>query len=418
MFNHPRTMRITLPLLLSPFALVAPAAASEPPAAPAVALHGYADLHFSYLDHGPDQTRPGGARADDRLEFDTTRLALELEADFGAGVEAEMEIEIEHGGTGAALELEYEEFGEYETEVEAGGEVIVEELYLAKEFGDWLEVKLGRFYVAVGLLSSYYRPTDYLAADRPESESTVLPAVWDEMGVAVELDHAWGELTLQVISGLDSTGFSSQRWVASGHQRRFEQVRATDLAFVGRLDVTALPGLVFGASLYYGDTAGNRPKPDLEDASAPLLIVDGHFALDVSSVRARGVVLWGHLSGADRISEKNSRLSNNLDVLRTPVAREALAAWAEVGADVWSLLGGAIDHRVEPFVRVEFYDTMFAAGANVFDAPRFERTILGAGVGYTFRETVVTKLDWTHRAMGDPALRAEDTVRLAAGFVF
>ena len=71
-------------------------------------------------------------------------------------------------GTGAAKELEYEEFGEFESEVEKGGEVIVEELYVEKEFGGRFELKVGRFYVALGQLSYYYRPTDYLASVRSE----------------------------------------------------------------------------------------------------------------------------------------------------------------------------------------------------------------------------------------------------------
>src|SRR5690606_32195889 len=125
------------------------------------------------------------------------------------------------------------------------------------------------------------------------------------------------------------TAFSSQRWVAGGHQRRFELVRATDLAAVLRADVTRFEGLVFGASGYYGDTTRNRPKPDLVKAceeanerevapcgyvSAPLLLLDAHLSLDRGPWRAKALVMWGYLQNADDVSARNARLSNLLNV--------------------------------------------------------------------------------------------------------
>ena len=50
---------------------------------------------------------------------------------FGFGItqlEFEAEVELEHGGTGTSLELDYEEFGEFEQEVSKGGEVALEEI--------------------------------------------------------------------------------------------------------------------------------------------------------------------------------------------------------------------------------------------------------------------------------------------------
>ncbi|MCA9810539.1 MAG: hypothetical protein KC473_09385, partial [Candidatus Dadabacteria bacterium] len=132
--------------------------------------HGYGEMHFAHLDYGPNQNRDGGSQDDDRFVFDQTRFVLELEGFMlQEQILFEAEIEFEHGGTGSAMELEYEEFGEYEQEIEKGGEVYVEELYLYKKFGDWGKLKAGRFYLAFGLMSFLSKPTDYLAARRPES---------------------------------------------------------------------------------------------------------------------------------------------------------------------------------------------------------------------------------------------------------
>ena len=395
---------------------------------------GYGSLDFAYHDYGPDPTREGGSREDSRVTFDQTRLALILEGQMPADLELEAEVEFEHGGAGSALELEYEEFGEYESEVEKGGEVLVEEFYLEKGFGEHVSAKVGRFYVAVGLLSELYRPTAYLGTGRPVAETTLLPGVWDEMGAAVELEFDSITGTLQLVNGLDSTGFSSQYWIASGHQSRFEEIRATALAGVGRVDVTPIEGLTFGASAYYGGTSANRPKSDMARdcdggnperqvapcgyVNAPVFIGDLHVVADLDPVRFRAVGLYGELQNADVISEQNRSLSNNLDVLRSAVSDRALATWAEVGLDVapWVGLGGA--HRLQPYSRVEYVDTVFEPREGLEDNARFERFIVSAGASYTYRDFLITKLDWSRRGFGSDALNTEHSISLEQGIVF
>jgi hypothetical protein len=396
---------------------------------------GYADLQFAFYNHGENQNREGGAQRDARLTFDTTRLVLEVEGKLpGHGLEAEIEVEFEHGGTGSALELEYEEFGEFEQEVEKGGEVLVEELYLKKEFSERFSLTLGRFYVAVGTLSAYFRPTDYLGTIRSESETLIIPNTWDEMGVQAQAKLGGVLLTAQVVNGLDSTAFSSQRWVAGGHQRRFELVRARDLALVLRADVERLEGLTFGASGYYGDTTRNRPKPDLVKAceeandrevapcgyvSAPLLLLDAHLSLERGPWRAKALALWGYLQNADDISARNARLSNLLNVPRTPVAEHALAVWAELGFDVAPRLGLGEDHRLEPFVRFDYADSQLNPRTELFDNPRFARSVYTVGAAYTLAGVAFAKLDFSHRRLGDSSrFRPENTLRLSTGFSY
>ena len=63
--------------------------------------------------------------ADDKSHgrFDLPHVCLNLGYDFGKGWTLGTEIEFEHGGNGTAVEIEAEEAGEYEAEVEKGGEV-------------------------------------------------------------------------------------------------------------------------------------------------------------------------------------------------------------------------------------------------------------------------------------------------------
>lgn len=397
-----------------------------------VEFSSYGELSFSYLNYEANQTLEGGARRDNRLVFDQTRFVAKLEVEMPLGFEVEAEVEFEHGGTGSSMELEYEEFGEYEFEAEKGGEVVVEELYLKREFEDWGHVKLGRFYTAVGLLSGVHRPTELIAANRPESETTIIPAVWDEMGLEVAADIGPVILTGQIVNGLDSTGFSSQFWVMSGQQTRFETISGSGLAGILRVDVRPFDGLLAGVSAYYGQTTQNRPKADLaldcaksdDTEVAPcgylngdVVILGAHAAYDGALIRARGSVLWGHLENARQISERNKSLSNNLNVLRSEVAEQAVSAWGELGVNIMQFIAPG-DWRVEPHVRAEYYDTMFKVADGQFDPPRFERLVFAAGVGADYDDLVFARLTARHRAFGDDSIRSQVDVALTTGFSF
>ncbi|MCP3103182.1 hypothetical protein LZ198_30310 [Myxococcus sp. K15C18031901] len=398
-------------------------------------LAAYGDLQFAYFNYGLNQNRAGGSQRDSRVEFDTSRLVMELKGILPEyGLEAEMEVEFEHGGTGTAMELEYEEFGEFDQELDKGGEILVEELFLQKKFGPDLAVAVGRFYVAVGTLSDWSRPTDYLGTLRDEAETAIIPNTWDEMGLRVRWRIPWGlRLTGQIVNGLDSTGFSSQMWAVGGHQRRFEVQRATDLAYVLRADITHFEGISFGASAYYGNTSRNRPKPDLVKqceaandsvvapcgyVNAPLTLLDAHLSVNKGRWSAKGLMMYGHLENAEQVSQRNSRLSNLLGVIRTPVSDNALAAWAELGYDVAPWLGLHESHHLYPFVRYDYVDSQFKPRKELFDNPRFRRTIYTVGASYQFLGMAFAKVDFAHRRLGSDEFRPENALRASTGFVY
>ena len=382
-------------------------------------LSGYGEINYWRFDYGPDQkSRPEGSAPDDRALIDVTRLALELEVELLPRVELEAEVEFEHGGTGGAMELEYEEFGEFEQEVEKGGEVILEELYVKRSFGDRLQLGVGHFYVAVGQITSRYRPLDHYGTVRPEAETAVIPALWHETGIEASGRVRQWRWRLQLINGLDATGFSSQSWVAGGHQLRFEQVRADRLALVGRVDFEPLRGALVGVSLYRGDSAGNRPKPDLKGIDAHVTIADVHARLDRRRLRAAAMLLRGHLRNAAAVSARNRTLSNNLDVLRSPVASAAHALSLEAGYDILPWLADRSGERLDLFARLDDYDTMAEVPEGFFDNPRFDRRVYTLGVNYAAAGKVVVKADYAMRRLGAARFNDENTLGLALGFQF
>jgi hypothetical protein len=86
-------------------------------------LKGYGAVNYYAFDW---ETLP-----DKRNIIDPERLNLYLYYKFTEKIQFKSEIEFEHGGTGTTMAFDpLEEFGEFEQEVEKGGEVVVEQINL------------------------------------------------------------------------------------------------------------------------------------------------------------------------------------------------------------------------------------------------------------------------------------------------
>ena len=94
-------------------------------------------------------------------QFDLPHVVIYLGYDFGKGWSMGTEIEFEHGGTESAIEIEEEETGEYESEVERGGEVALEQFWLQKSFSRALNLRLGHMVVPVGGTNNSHMPTEF-----------------------------------------------------------------------------------------------------------------------------------------------------------------------------------------------------------------------------------------------------------------
>ena len=278
-------------------------------------VSGYGVIHYSHFDWELDPGR--------RAAIDIERFVVAPKYRISDTIRLESELEFEHGGTGSTMEFDkFEEFGEFETEIEKGGEVIVEKLAAVFSFQPSFNLRVGHIIVPVGLVAKRHRPQHYFTTTRPEAEAHIIPTIWHETGV--EIFGSLGSLNYQaqIVNGLDSTGFSSRHWIVRGHQLRFETINAEAPAFVGRLDYAFNKDATIGISGYYGDTAANRPKPDV-DFDAHVGIVSLHGFYEVNAVKVRGLLLWGTLENADQLSKVNRTLSNNLNVKRTPIGSSA-----------------------------------------------------------------------------------------------
>ena len=373
-------------------------------------LHGYGTAYFVHPDW---ETDPGR-----RDQIDLERLTLYPSARLSERVRVLGEIEFEHGGTGSTLEFDrFEEFGEFEQEIEKGGEVSLEQLNLTFLLRPNVDVSVGRVKVPFGLAAMYDEPSEYRAPVRSEMESSLIPVNWYEDGLQLRVEAPRGLVTrISLVNGLDSSGFSSGSWVARGHQLRFETVAADDFAWAARVDYQLDDESIIGASAYYGNSSDNRPKPDLA-IDAHVMVLDAHARGERGPLALQGVVLYGELENSDQVSRANRNLSNNLNVKRTPVGSAALGYSIEAACDLghWIAQGR---QRLDLYVRHDFYDSMYHVEGEVFDNPRWERTTNAAGLNWEPAEDVVLKGEYSRRELGLSRDNIERTTTLGIGFEF
>jgi hypothetical protein len=363
-----------------------------------------------------------------RDEADLERLVLEGKYHFNEQWSVHAEVEYEHGGTGSTLEFDvFEEFGEFEQEIEKGGEIVLEEMFVQYEYQSWLGLRIGEIPVPVGLINKRHRPSHYYTTERSEAESSMVPVAWHELGIELRGKYQGFFYRGQVITGLDSTGFSSANWVKRGFQKRFERKNADNLAFVASLDydfsvlgIDFLKGAELGGSFYWGNTSDNRPKQDL-DADAEVMILGMHGLYESGPWTLRGATLYGHLSNADLVSAANRRLSNNLNVKRSPVAEQALAWYVEAGVDLFQFIPNKPDilgHGFDWFVRYDNYDTMEKTAGLIFDNPRWERETWSTGFNYSLIKGITIKGQYSHRNINIPSNNDENTFSLGIATEF
>ncbi|HRX28078.1 MAG TPA: hypothetical protein P5235_01725 [Saprospiraceae bacterium] len=365
-------------------------------------LEGYGAMNYYHFDWQTDTTK--------RDAIDNERLVLEFGYRWNDKIKLNTEIEFEHGGTGSEVEFDrFEEFGEFEFDINKGGEVLIEQMNLEFNLAKNLNVQVGRVKVPFGLMFVRDEPTDYLTAINSEMESQILPENWTDNGFLIQGNFGGSKYKyhFSLTNGLDGSAFNSANWIKRGNQARFEMVNAENFALCARLDYVANAAFSVGFSMYGSkSTSDNRPKPDLS-ISTPLGLGEIHTSLHYKYLSLSCMLMYGKLANSETLSNFNRNLSNNLNVKRTPVGASCLGAFSELALKVIgveSLLKNNLENsELLLYLRYDFYDTMFSTEGLIFNNPRWQRQSWSIGTVYKIIEDVQFKLQFSDRKVGAPA---------------
>ncbi|MDA0372750.1 MAG: hypothetical protein O2865_03095 [Planctomycetota bacterium] len=246
------------------------------------------------------------------------------------------EIEIEHGSTSKSSGT-----------TDSGGDVSFEFGYLDYLAGDALNARAGMVLIPVGFVNELHEPITFLGAQRPEVEKRIMPTTWRAPGAGVFGGFGGFSYRTYAVTALEGSRFDEDG-LRSGRQKG-NRTAAEDFAWTGRIDWTDTPGLVVGASFYWGDTgqdgidASGLPVPDMNTT-----IVDLHVDWKSGPLWLRGLFATAWV---DDTSRRNAVTPN------ATVASRQDGFYVEGGYDVMSFLAPESGHALYPFVRYEEVDT-------------------------------------------------------------
>ncbi len=299
-------------------------------------------------------------------EVDLPHVVFFLGYDFGKGWSMGTEIEFEHGGTESAVEIEEEEGGEYEAEIERGGEVALEQFWIQKRFNQYAVIRAGMQVIPVGGLNAHHEPTEFFGVYRPEGEFTILPSTWHEVALTFMGKTKFGlHYQAMFLPGLDSDRFNRKGWINPGAGSPYEFKLANVYAGAARVDYTGIKGLRLSLSGYCGNSFRNTlssvRNEEFDSIKGTVSIGSFDFKYDDHNWILRGGVTYGHLGDAAKIEAYNKVMRKDSPSSKQWVASDVIAAGAEIGYDFFSLNPTlkAKNHRFYVWGRYDYYDSMF-----------------------------------------------------------
>ena len=336
-------------------------------------------------------------------QFDLPHVVIYLGYDFGKGWSLGTEIEFEHGGTESAVEIEEEETGEYESEVERGGEVALEQFWLQKSFSPALNLRMGHMVVPVGGTNNSHMPTEFFSVYRPEGENTIMPCTWHETGVSLWGRAGQWRYEAMFIAGLDADRFGNKGWIHDGAGSPYEFKVATAYAGALRIDNYSIKGLRLSLSGYLGNSANNtlNATGKYKGLHGTVAIGAFDFLYNDHNFIARGNVDYGHLSNSLEITTANMSTRADSPSPKTNIGEAAIAMGIEAGYDIFSQIARTREsgQRFYIFGRYDYYDSMYKTVKNMTDEKMWSRQKVTAGVNYYPIPQIAIKGEYSYRIL-------------------
>jgi hypothetical protein len=371
-----------------------------------------ADWYRNFQDSSPRR----------RTAVSLGRYVLEPEFNWASGFAFESEIEFESGGTGATLEYDrLEESGEFETEVETGGEVKLEKLELRWLVSDSIRLRAGLITVPVGWISQRPHPSETVGPLPDLGEARLLPVTWRDPGLALTQRSEALSWSVGIYSGLNSELIRKSHFIKLAQARQFEGLSADELAVAGRFDWTlyrseSLSGLL-GLSAYWGGTTETRNKVDKLKDPADVTVWTVHSLSEwrlpslLRTLRLRAQWLNGALANSKSVTQANSTLSGPMSpgqqlTLGAKVEARLLEIAAELTAGMWFA------------ARYDSVDSMVQTEDGIDRDPRVREAAWSLALQKSFETGALVKFEISRVENGLPSLPVDTRFAAALAWDF
>lgn len=316
-----------------------------------ITVGGYAEV---------DYNQPEG----DNGELDVHRLVMFLGYKFSNKVQFVAEIEYEHVK-----------------------ELYVEQAFINYSLNDKVNIRGGLMLVPMGIVNEYHEPTTFNGVERPNSDKSIVPTTWREIGVGVtgKFDDASLRYQAYLFNGFASVNddkvLGGSNGLRNGRQKGAEST-INSPTFSAKVDYYGLPGLRLGASGYFGRTQADDDVQDTLGADVGIAM----FGLDARYINkrfsARGQYIHALLSDTEAYNA----------LYETNLGAELKGWYAEAAFNVLPLTK---EQKLDAFVRYEQYDTHAATyDAGIDRNLGYNRQEWTTGLSYHIANGAVVKADY------------------------
>ena len=295
-----------------------------------------------------------------------------------------------------------------EIEVEHADEISVEFAYVDYQAHDNVGVRGGLLLLPMGLVNEFHESTVFLGAERPVTETRIIPSTWRENGGGIYGSVDRVTFRAYVVNGFDGARFSSNG--VRGGRQKGGKAKASNMAFTGRIDVTPTPGVFVGASLYTGGSGQGDIVVDGREIDVRTTIVDLHGQVQTRGVDVRG--LYARTS-IDDAAELNQALG-----LRdaSGIAERMQGGYVQVGYNLLSQTVSAGGVALTPYLRYERVDTQDRMPAGFERSLSTDNTFVTLGVELKPIPNVVVKID--HAWVSNDADSGVNQFNVNMGYAF
>lgn len=340
-------------------------------------IAGYAEVNARFFARRNQKGDGAGLRNTTDLE----RFVLVPEYRFTDSIIFKSELEFEHAATGEGDETR--------------GEAGLEQATLDFLIKDTLNFRAGHILLPVGLINETHEPPTFHGVMRPSVETFIIPTTWHENGLG--LFGRWGPLTyrsyvtagLQAVKGPAGGGPSVAGFTGSngirGASSEGSNSPSDDLAWVSRVDLNPIPGLLLGASLYTGGADQN-----LAAASVPVTLWETHGAFDYNGAELRALYARSTIGNADAV---NAAQAASDPAFNDFVGRRQFGGYAQAAFNVLSLRAKPGQY-LAPFLRYERFDTQSQVPAAFSNNAANSRVEFTVGLTYKPIPQVALKSDY------------------------
>ncbi len=388
---------------LTSFAGLGPAASKVYYRDKGLSIGGYGEVLLNA--YVTDERNSAGALVRKNDIFDALRGVLYVGYKFNDRWVVNSEFEFEHAGTSG------------------GGSVSVEFLTLDYMPRDYLSFRVGMVLIPMGFVNEVHEPTFFYGANRPAVERQIIPTTWRENGGGV-----FGSIGDRVryraymVNGMKATGFSVTG--LRGGRQKGSRALSNNWAFVGRVDVDVIDGLVVSGSVYTGKSGQgqiNCPPPCtganpvlVQVPGTPTTLYEVHGEFKRWGLTVQGLLTQAFIGDAGQLNVALGNAPNSGNAVA-----KTMLGWYLLGAyDVLPLIFPDSKMSLEPYFRYERLDTQNQMPAGYAPNRKYTQDIYTTGLQFKPLPQIVLKLDYQRVTPESHPDDVADAVRFAAGYVF